>query len=63
VTNPQEPNEFGFAGGGTAPQPQPEDRDDSTGERIAVPADDLTNAFSGGVGDATVDDDESADNR
>ena len=63
VTKPQEPNEFGFAGGATGPQPRPENRDDNTSEHTAVPADDLTGALSGGVNDATLDDDESTDNR
>ena len=39
-----EPNEFGFAGGATAPQPEPdrEPTEHVDAERIAVPSDDLT---------------------
>ena len=50
-----QPNEFGFAGDGTAPQPEP-DREppgDLDAERIAVPADDLTGAISDGIDRAT----------
>jgi hypothetical protein len=50
-----EPNEFGFAGDGTAPQPEPERKpaEDVDAERIAVPADDLTGAISDGIDKAT----------
>jgi hypothetical protein len=40
-----EPNEFGFAGDATAPQPEPETADEGFGESIAVPAGDLTGAI------------------
>jgi hypothetical protein len=50
-----QPNEFGFAGGATAPQPEPEPADDV--ERVAVPADDLTGAISDGIDNATQGDD------
>jgi hypothetical protein len=40
-----EPNEFGFAGDGTAPQPAPETAGEGYGESIAVPAGDLTGAI------------------
>ncbi|MBO3740500.1 hypothetical protein [Actinoplanes flavus] len=36
-----QPNEFGFAGAATAPQPEPSTPEPDA-ERIAVPADDLT---------------------
>ena len=52
-----EPNEFGFGGGATAPQPEG-DRE-SAAESIAVPADDLTSAASDGLDDATQRDDSS----
>ncbi len=54
-----EPNEFGFSGGATAPQPDPdrESAAETEGERIAVPADDLTGAISDGIDDATHRDD------
>ncbi|WP_089154168.1 hypothetical protein [Micromonospora sp. NBS 11-29] len=39
-----EPNEYGFAGGATAPQPPPGGRADEQdrAEQVAVPGDDLT---------------------
>ncbi|MFG3298201.1 hypothetical protein [Micromonospora chersina] len=39
-----EPNEYGFAGGATAPEPPPGGRSDEQDrvEEIAVPGDDLT---------------------
>ncbi|GIE50180.1 hypothetical protein [Actinoplanes nipponensis] len=54
-----EPNEFGFAGGATAPQPERhrESADDVDAERIAVPSDDLTGAISDGLDRATQGDD------
>ena len=56
-----EPNEFGFGGGATAPQPEserePADRAD--GEDIAVPAGDLTGAASDGLDNLTQGDDSS----
>ncbi|MEU8375726.1 hypothetical protein AB0C22_21750 [Micromonospora sp. NPDC048894] len=43
-----EPNEYGFAGGATAPQPQPGGRPDEQdrAEAVAVPGDDLTEAVA-----------------
>ncbi len=40
-----EPNEFGFAGAATAPQPEPETTHEDFGEEIAVPAGDLTGSI------------------
>ncbi|MET8120120.1 hypothetical protein [Micromonospora sp. NPDC005189] len=39
-----EPNEYGFAGEGTAPEPPPADKPDEQdrAEAVAVPGDDLT---------------------
>ncbi|MBM0233235.1 hypothetical protein JNW91_16025 [Micromonospora sp. STR1_7] len=39
-----EPNEYGFAGGATAPEPQPGGKPDERdlAEEVAVPGDDLT---------------------
>ncbi|MEU4793988.1 hypothetical protein ACFWRG_18385 [Micromonospora tulbaghiae] len=39
-----EPNEYGFAGGATAPEPPPGGREDEQdrAEQVAVPGDDLT---------------------
>ena len=49
------PNEFGFAGGATAPQPQPtrEPIEDVEGESIAVPAGDLTGSITEALDDLT----------
>ncbi|MEU8815675.1 hypothetical protein [Actinoplanes sp. NPDC048796] len=43
-TEQNEPNEFGFAGAGTAPQPEREPAE-GFGESIAVPAGDLTGSI------------------
>jgi hypothetical protein len=53
------PNDFGFSGGATAPQPEPErdPADEVDAERIAVPSDDLTGAISDGIDKATQGDD------
>jgi hypothetical protein len=57
---PHEPNEFGFAGAGTAPEPTPDDPASEPDEGpIAVPAGDLTEAISDAIADATTSDDES----
>lgn len=53
-----QPNEFGFAGEPTVPQPateSPADRDRDAAERAAVPADDLTGATSDAISDPTTD--------
>ncbi|AGZ46184.1 hypothetical protein [Actinoplanes friuliensis] len=49
------PNEFGFAGDGTAPEPDRTEKpvEEVDGEKIAVPADDLTGAISSGIEEAT----------
>jgi hypothetical protein len=57
-----EPNEFGFAGGATAPQPERERVEDNYGESIAVPAGDLTGAITAAI-DELSDDDEDEDER
>ena len=49
------PNEFGFAGDGTAPQPDRE-QGEGFGESIAVPAGDLTGAVTGAIDEATTRD-------
>ena len=53
------PNEFGYSGDGTAPQPEPErdPADESAAERVAVPSDDLTGAISDGIDELTQRDD------
>ncbi|MER5704372.1 hypothetical protein ABT023_20870 [Micromonospora sp. NPDC002296] len=62
-----EPNEYGFAGGATAPQPQPGGRPDEQdlAEQVAVPGDDLTEPFNEAIGEETdqVDEDEPAERR
>ncbi|MCY1144929.1 hypothetical protein OWR29_43620 [Actinoplanes sp. Pm04-4] len=52
-----EPNEFGFAGGATAPEPE-RGTEEGYGESIAVPAGDLTGAITGAIEEATERDDE-----
>ena len=52
-----EPNEFGFAGGATAPEPE-RGSEESYGESIAVPAGDITGAVSAAIDDATTRDDD-----
>ena len=51
-----QPNEYGFAGGATAPEPQPDRRsqDEIDGEAIAVPSGDLTGAVTEAI-EETVD--------
>jgi hypothetical protein len=51
-----EPNEFGFAGGATAPQPEPS-TGEGFGESIAVPAGDLTGAIVAAMEPAEKDED------
>ena len=55
-----EPNEFGFSGGATAPQPQP-DREsaDDAAENVAGPADDPTGSITDGIDEVTHRDDSS----
>jgi hypothetical protein len=54
-----QPNEFGYAGDATAPQPEPDRRpaEEVDAERTAVPSDDLTGAISDGIDNATQGDD------
>ncbi len=56
---PNEPNEFGFGGGATAPQPNRDRESADDGEDIAVPAGDLTQSVSDGIDDMTQRDDAS----
>jgi hypothetical protein len=59
-----EPNEFGFAGDGTAPQPERTGTDSGTdGESIAVPAGDLTGAITAAIDDVTGGDDDEGRSR
>jgi hypothetical protein len=53
-----QPNEFGFAGGATAPQPRTDESpSEPGGEGVAVPAGDLTGALSDAVEDMSHGDD------
>ena len=47
------PNEYGFGGGATVPQPGAGRSADHGAEDIAVPAGDLTGAISGAMDNAT----------
>jgi len=53
------PNEFGYAGGATTPEPEParDPAEEADAERVAVPSDDLTGAISEAVEGATQRDD------
>lgn len=55
-----QPNEFGFAGDATAPQPE-RSTGESFGEAVAVPAGDLTGAITGAIDKATGADPDDAD--
>jgi hypothetical protein len=55
-----EPNEFGFSGGATAPEPERTGAEDNYGESIAVPAGDLTGAITGAI-EETIGEDETED--
>ena len=46
-----EPNEFGFAGAATGPEPRADRHNDA--EDVAVPADDLTGPVAGALDKAT----------
>ncbi|GIM98335.1 hypothetical protein [Paractinoplanes toevensis] len=50
-----QPNEFGFSGGATAPEPEPDTRspEQVDGESIAVPAGDLTGSITHAIEEAT----------
>ncbi|GGQ41467.1 hypothetical protein [Couchioplanes azureus] len=54
------PNEYGFSGAATAPEPEraPEPAGKVDGESIAVPAGDITGAVSEAIEDATTRDDD-----
>jgi hypothetical protein len=55
-----EPNEYGFAGGATGPEPEqePDSAREAEGEGIAVPSGDLTGAIAGAMDNAAEDDDD-----
>jgi hypothetical protein len=56
------PNEYGFAGDGTAPEPERtrSSADEVDGEDIAVPAGDLTGSITGAI-DEAIDRDDKAE--
>ena len=55
MSEPNQPNEYGYAGGASTPEPTEAHPDatttDEDGESVAVPADDLTGALSDGLDD------------
>ena len=55
-----EPNEYGFSGGATGPEPGPGDTSpgDAYGESIAVPAGDLTGAITAALEHDSADDED-----
>jgi hypothetical protein len=59
---PNEPNDEGFAGDPSTPEPEPaaarRSRDEVDGESVAVPAGDITGAITGALENATADRDE-----
>jgi hypothetical protein len=59
------PNEFGFAGDATAPQPEPtrESAAEIEGENIAVPAGDLTGALTDAIDEMTGQNDDEETSR
>jgi hypothetical protein len=59
-----QPNEYGFSGGATAPEPKPDHRpiEEVDGESIAVPSGDLTGAITHAIEEVTEHDEED-DNR
>jgi hypothetical protein len=62
-----QPNEFGFAGGATGPEPEPEPdhrtAEEVDGESIAVPGGDLTGAITHAIEEATDHDEEGDESR
>ncbi|MFC4147600.1 hypothetical protein ACFO0M_15190 [Micromonospora mangrovi] len=60
-----EPNEYGFAGGATAPEPPPGGRPDEQdlAEEVAVPGDDLTEPFADALEETEETDEERAADR
>jgi hypothetical protein len=62
-TESDQPNEYGFAGGATAPEPEPESKpiEEVDGESIAVPAGDITGAVTAAIDDMTQRDDDKDD--
>lgn len=65
MTTEHEPNEYGFSGGATAPEPEIKPIEKVDGESIAVPAGDITGAITHAIEEATEhhDDHDSRDRR
>ncbi|GIF67718.1 hypothetical protein Ais01nite_57530 [Asanoa ishikariensis] len=55
---PNEPNEFGFAGAATGPEPNLSEEEASEGEEIAVPAGDITGAIVSAIEGGRDEDDD-----
>ena len=55
-----QPNEYGFAGDATAPEPEPtrESAREVEGESLAVPSGDITGAISDAIEDVSNNDDD-----
>ncbi|ROT29755.1 hypothetical protein [Micromonospora sp. HM5-17] len=61
MTRHDEPNEYGFAGDPTAPEPEPPHRRDvarEEAEEAAVPGSDLSREFREALADSDLDEDE-----
>ena len=61
MTSHDEPNEWGFAGQATAPEPAhdtPEEAEEDTAEEVAVPSTDLATELSAALADATEGDED-----
>ena len=58
-----QPNEFGFGGAATAPEPQPtrESIEEVEGESIAIPSGDITGAVSDAIEDMSYHEDDDRD--
>jgi hypothetical protein len=61
VTSHDEPNEWGFAGQGTAPEPAhdtPDEAEEDAAEQIAVPGTDVPAELSEALADSTMGDED-----
>jgi hypothetical protein len=56
-----QPNEYGFAGGATAPEPEIKPIEKVDGESIAVPAGDITGAITEAIDELVERDDDKDD--
>ena len=62
TTESDQPNEYGFAGGATAPEPMrtPEPIEEVDAESIAVPAGDVTGAITEAIDELTEPDEDNS---